>query len=140
MLITVFNEIRKDKDNFTPAGPGSFKRWVFKIAYFKCLNHDKARRKGIKLTSEIFPEEETGIPDDLVFDLTPRISEYDQASDKSKDALSKLSAEEIKLMKLVSQDMKYKEIVQYPEFRKYPLDALKQKIYNIRKRISKQEG
>ena len=132
VLIKVFKGIKE----FTSTGPGSFKRWVFRIAYFETLSHDKARRKGLKLTSEIFTEETTGIPDDLVFELTPRISEYDRASDNLNDTLTKLSDEEINLMTLVSRDIKYQDIIKYPEFMKYSLEALKQKIYNIRKRMS----
>jgi RNA polymerase sigma factor (sigma-70 family) len=133
VLIKVFKGIRE----FTSTGPGSFKRWVFKIAYFECLNHDKARRKGLKLTSEIFTEETTGIPDDLVFELTPHISDYEQADTQLQNALAQLSDEEIRLMKLVCHGVPHKDIIQRLEFRQYSLEALKQKIYNIRKRISK---
>ena len=118
------------------AGPGSFKRWVFRIAYFEALNHDKARRKGLKLTSEIFTEETTGIPDDLVFELTPRISDYERADEQLKDALAKLSDEEQKLIQLVAQHTPYRDIIKRPEFSKYKsVDYLMLKVHNIRKRI-----
>jgi len=137
VLIKVFNEIRQGK--FTPVGPGSFKRWVFKIAYFECLNQDKARRKGPKLTSEIFTEEPTGIPDDLVFEVTPRTQDYDNAEVKLEGILSKLSDEEQKLMRLVSEGKPYKEIQQDPLFSKYSVDYLMLKVHNLRKRIRGKE-
>jgi len=133
VLIKVFNGIR----DFTPTGPGSFKRWVFKIAYFECLNQDKKRRKGSKTISEIFPDEETGIPDDLVFELTPRTKDYDNAELKLEAIRSKLSDEEQKLMRWVSEGKPYKEIQPDPLFSKYSVDYLRRKVSNLRKRIRK---
>ena len=132
VLIKVFKGIKE----FTSTGPGSFKRWVFRIAYFEALNHDKARRKGLKLTSEIFTEETTGIPDDLVFELTPRISDYERADEQLKDALAKLLDDEQKLLQLVAQGTPYGDIIKRPEFSKYKsVDYLMLKVHNLRKKI-----
>ena len=158
VLIKVFNGIR----DFISTGPGSFKRWVFKIAYFECLNQDKARRKCMKLTSEIFTEETTGIPDDLVFssavrpegvtadyswqypdksglpdyELTPRTQDYDNAEVTLETILSKLSDDEQKLIQLVAQHTPYRDIIKRPEFSKYKsVDYLMLKVHNLRKKI-----
>jgi len=135
VLVTIFNELRRVPSGFIPAGPGSFKKWVFRIAYFEALNHDKKRRKGLKLTSEVFPEEETGIPDDLIFDVTPTTTDYEEVEEQLKDITAKLTEEELKLMKLVSIPMEYIDIQKQPEFQKYSVDYLMLKVYNIRKRI-----
>jgi len=134
VLVTIFNEISQGK--FIPAGPGSFKKWVYRIAHFEALNHDKKRRRGLKLTSELFTEEETAIPDDLLYDITPDSTDYEEVEEQLKDITSKLTGEELDLMKLVCQPMEYADIQKLPEYKdKYSVDGLKQKVYNIRKRI-----
>jgi len=133
VLITIFNEI--SQGHFIPAGPGSFKKWVYRIAHFEALNHDKKKRKGPKLTSEVFPEEETGIPNDLLYDVTPTSTDYEEIEEQMKEIISKLTKEELKLMKLVCKPMEYKDIQKEPEFKKYSVDYLMLKVYNIRKRM-----
>jgi DNA-directed RNA polymerase specialized sigma24 family protein len=135
VLVTIFNELNQIPSHFTPAGPGSFKKWVYRIAHFEALNHDKKKRKGPKLTSEVFPEEETGIPNDLLYDVTPTSTDYEEIEEQMKEIISKLTKEELKLMKLVCKPMEYKDIQKEPEFQKYSVDYLMLKVYNIRKRM-----
>jgi len=146
ILITIYLELNKDPSGFEPTGPGSFKKWVYRIAHFKALNCDKKRRKDFKLTSEIFSDDDTAIPDDLLFAITPTSTDYEEVEEQLKDISSKLDGEELKLMELLctpvyrpdgtSRPMEYADIQKLDEYKdKYSVDALKQKVYNIRKKI-----
>jgi len=137
VLLIIWTKLRDGL--FMPAGPGSFKRWVYKIAYFEALKQDKRRGKRAKPLSEVFPEEPTGIPDDLLIDLAPRVSDYEEAELKLPEMLSRLSEEEQRLMRLVSEGKPYKEIQQDPSFSRYSLDYLMRKVYIIRQRMRGKE-
>lgn len=135
ILVTVSEGIRSGSSGrFVPRGEGSFKKWIYRIAYFKCLNSDKKRRKESKPVSEVFPEEPTGFPDDLIMQTKPQSSDYERVRRRLQEVTKFLSPEELKLMRLVSDKKPYKEIIQEPEFSKYSLDYLKRKVYNIRKK------
>jgi len=138
VLIAIFNGIRND--GFTPAGDDSFKRWVYKLTYFACLNADKKRRKGLKMISEVFPESEGQFPDEVFIHITPRTSDYEEIEEKLADTLSKLSPDEQKLMRLVAQGIPYDIIQKEPEFAKYSLDYLMRKVYRIRKKMEPKGG
>lgn len=133
ILLTVSNELRR-KGGFVPRGEGSFKKWIYRIAYFKCINSDKKRRKDSKTISEVFPQEPTGFPDDLILQVKPQSSDYERARLKLQEVTKFLTPEELKLMRLVSERKPYKEIIKEPEFSKFSLDYLKRKVYYIRKK------
>ena len=133
VLIAIFNGIRNEE--FESAGDGSFKRWVYKLTYFACLRNDKKRRKGLKMISEVFPESEGQFPDEVFVHVTPRTSDYETTEEKTADVVAKLTPDEQKLMRLVSQGVSGEQILKEPEFAKYSLDYLWLKIYNIRKRM-----
>jgi len=135
IVLTLFTEIRSGR--FNPAGDGSFRKWVYRVTQLECLNQDKKRRKQFKPVSEVFPEEPTGLPSDLLMQVSPESADYESADRKLQAVLKYLTTEEQKLMQLVSAHKEYKEILQEPEFAKYSLDYLKHKIYNIRQRIRK---
>jgi len=139
VFLTAFAMIRSGQ--FTPRGPGSFKKWLYRIAWFECLNSDKERRKSFRPVSEVFPEEPTGFPDDLIPQITPQTSDYEQAYQKWQEVSKYLKPTELKLMQLVSAGnvgKKYKEIIKEPEFSHYKsLDYLMRKVYIIRKKIRK---
>jgi len=135
VLISIFNGIINEE--FTPAGDGSFKRWVYKLTYFACLNADKKRRKGLKMISEVFPESEGQFPDEVFVHITPRTSDFEAIEEKLADALSKLSPDEQKLMRMVSQGVPYDIIQKEPEFAKYSLDYLMLMVYRIRKKLAR---
>jgi DNA-directed RNA polymerase specialized sigma24 family protein len=136
ILITIYLELSKNPSGFEPSGPGSFKKWIYRIAHFKALNCDKKRRKDFKLISEIFSDDDAGIPDDLLFAITPTSTDYEEVEEQLKDISSKLTDEEFNLMKLVCTPMEYADIQKLDEYKdKYSVDALKQKVYNIRKRL-----
>ncbi len=136
ILETVSNGLRR-KDGFVPRGEGSFKKWLYRIAYFACLNSDKKRRKESKPVSEVFPEEPTGFPDDLIRQVTPQSSDYERARRRLQEVSQYLTPDELKLMRLVSEKKSYKEIIKEPEFSKYSLDYLMRKVYNIREKAKK---
>lgn len=133
--VTIFEEIRKGR--FIPSGVGSFKAWVYKICQNVCWNANKDRARQPKPISELYPEEPTGMPDDLLPKMPTQTVNYDHLATKIKDATSHLSLEEQKLMRLISERKKYKEIQQDPSFSKYSLDYLMLKVYNIRKKAKK---
>jgi DNA-directed RNA polymerase specialized sigma24 family protein len=135
IAITLFTEIRSGR--FKPTGDGSFRKWVYTVAHLECLNQDKKHRKQFKPVSEVFPEEPTSLPDDLLPQVTPESADYESADRKLQAVLKYLKPEEQKLMQLVSINTPYIKILQEPEFAKYSLDYLKHKIYNIRQRIRK---
>lgn len=141
ILVTVSEGIRSGRSGrFVPRGEGSFKKWLYRIAYFRCLNSDKKRRKDLKTISEVFPEEPTGFPDDLIMQTRPRSSDYERARRSLQEVSQHLSPDELKLMRLVSDKKPYKEIQSDPDFTKYSLDYLKQKVYNIRQKAKSLRG
>ncbi|MBI4834235.1 MAG: hypothetical protein HY811_05400 [Planctomycetes bacterium] len=133
VLMTIWNELNQKK--LTELTPGAFNKWVYKITYFACLNADKKHRREKKTTSEIFTKEDTNLVDVLYAQTTPTTSDYEDVAEQLKDASSKLDDEELELMQLVSQKVEYIDIVKKERFKQYSVDALKQKVYNIRKRL-----
>lgn len=131
--VIIFEKLRSG--GFIPAGAGSFKAWAYKICQNVCWNANKDRARQPKRISELYPEEPTGMPDDLLTKMPTQTVNYDQLATKLKDTTSHLSLEEQKLMTLVSQHKKYQEIQQDPDFAKYSLDYLMRKVYNIRKKM-----
>lgn len=136
--ITIFEEIRNGR--FIPTGAGSFKAWAYTICQNVCWNANKNQARQPKRISELYPEEPTGMPDNLLPQMPMRTVNYEHLATKLKDVTSHLSPEEQKLMTLVSQRKKYQEIQQDPDFAQYSLDYLMLKVYNIRKKMRQVKG
>lgn len=135
ILLIVFDEIKSGK--FTPqVGAGSFKRWLYTVAYLETLRQDKKRRRATRPISQVYPEEPTGMPADILTKRPTKTRDYDRTKRRLNKVLSELSLEEQKLMRLVSEKS-YKEIQKDPDFAKYSLDYLMRKVYIIRQRILK---
>lgn len=122
--------------NFQSRGAGSFKAWLYTIAELECLNTDKKRRRSTIQVSQAFPESEKPFPEDeVLFKIASNDSDIEYARMKLERAFKNLKPEEVKLLQL-SVRMKYKDIIKRREFSKYKsVDSLKDKIYNIKKKI-----
>ncbi|MDI6789046.1 MAG: sigma factor [Planctomycetota bacterium] len=132
-LLTILNELKDN--NFIPKGPGTFRSWAYSVAKHHCLKATEKLASQIKPISQFYPDEPTGMPDDLIQDISKDIVDYEYLDYKLSQVMSELSLEVQKLMLLVSQDKTYKEIQQDPWFSKYSVDYLRRKVYNIRKRM-----
>jgi DNA-directed RNA polymerase specialized sigma24 family protein len=137
VLITIFNEL--SNHNFASIVEGSFKKWVYRITYFACINSDRERRADMKTTSDVFPEEETDLSNLVLMRTTPSTSDYEEVEEQLNEVSARLTDEELELMKLVSQKVPYKKIRERQEFQKYSVDYLKHKVHNIRKRMREKE-
>lgn len=133
--IIIFTKIKSGK--FIPDSAGSFKKWAYKVCQNITYQANKKSARRERPISEYYPEEPTGMPDDLLPMMPMETVNYDHLATKLKTLLSELSLEEQKLMRLISQKKSYKEIQQDPCFRKYSLDYLMRKVYNIRKKMRK---
>jgi DNA-directed RNA polymerase specialized sigma24 family protein len=123
-------------DGFAPAGPGSFRAFLYETARNICFNHNKNRMRLIKPVSEMFTDDELPGIGELV--LTNDLGiDYDDINDRIKGITGQLTPDELKLMKLVAERVKYIDIRKEPEFQKYSVDYLMRKVYNIRKKISR---
>ena len=101
------------------------------------MNADKKRRAEDPLTSEVFTNEETNLADLVLIQTTPRTSDYEEVAEQLNNVLPKLSGPENKLMELVGKKVPYKKIRKLREFKKYSVDYLMLKVYNIRKRLKR---
>jgi RNA polymerase sigma factor (sigma-70 family) len=137
ILLIIFEQIKSGK--FISSGEGSFKRWLYTVAQLETLCQDRGRRRAARPVSQVYPEEPTGIPDDVLTKRPTETKDYDGIKQRLNDALSQLSLEEQKLMRLVSEGKSYKKIQKNPCFSKYSLDYLMRKVYNIRQKILKKE-
>ena len=135
VFLTIFQEIKNGR--FLPAGEGSSKGWLYKVAYLECLRADKKRRKEFKSLSEYYPKEPTGLPDDLLAKQPPAGADYERTNARLADALARLTPEEQKLIHLLAAGKSYREIRADPDFSKYSLAYLKLKIYNTRCKAKK---
>ena len=134
ILLTILKELKTN--NFIPKGPGTFRSWAYSVAKHHCLKATEKLKSQPKPASQVYPDEATGMPDDLIQDMSKDIVDYGYLDYKLSKVMPELSLEEQKLMLLVSQDKTYKEILQDPWFSKYKsVDSLKDKIYKIRKRM-----
>lgn len=143
IMLIAFEGITGNK--FTDMTPDSFRKWLYTIAHNQCIKQTQEKFKEFKPLSQVFPDDEKGIADgddsgadDL--DLMVRIPEgddYDTSHNRAEEILSKLSLEEQKLMRLISQGKSYKEIQQHPWFKKYSIDYLMRKVYKIRQKVYK---
>jgi RNA polymerase sigma factor (sigma-70 family) len=138
ILVIVFEEIKSGK--FVPAGAGSFKGWLYTVAHLETLRHDKQRRRTHIPISQLYPEEPTGIPDDILAYRPTETKDYEGINQRLNEVLSQLSLEEQKLMRLVSQGEageKYKPVLADPFFSQYSLEYLMRKVYLIRQKIAR---
>jgi DNA-directed RNA polymerase specialized sigma24 family protein len=133
VLETIFNELSRRE--FASLVEDSFRKWVYKITYFACMNADKKRRAEDPLTSEVFTNEETNLADLMLIQTTPRTTDYEEVEEQLNNILPKLSGPEKKLMELVGKKVPYKKIRKLREFKRYSIDYLMRKVYNIRKRM-----
>ncbi|MFH1230837.1 MAG: hypothetical protein V1709_05005 [Planctomycetota bacterium] len=136
IFMVVCQGIRDGK--FQSRGAGSFRAWLWTIAELECLNADKKRRRSIVPVSQAFPDSEKPFPEDeVLFKIASNDSDIEYARIKLARAFKdkNITPEEIKLLQL-SVRMKYKDIIKRKEFSKYKsVDSLKDKIYNIKKKI-----
>lgn len=139
ILVIIFEEVKNGK--FVPGDAGSFKGWLYTVARLETLRQDKKRRRTpTRPISQLYPEEPTGIPDDILAHRPTKTKDYDGIKARLNEVLSELSLEEQKLMRLVSARTPYIKILQDPMFSKYSLAYLKLKIYNIRHKKRKTPG
>jgi len=132
----VFIEISQKikSGEFAPREPGSFRHFLYQTALNICFNENKKRMSLVKPVSEIFTDEELpGIGELLL--TKDSGTDYDEINERIKEITAQLTPEELKLMKLVSEEVPYTDIQRRQEFQKYSVDAIKQKVYNIRKRM-----
>jgi len=135
ILLIICKRLKANK--FIPRKDGSFKAWVFKICRIEVIKQDQKRQKRPRSISERYPEEPTGIPDDLLMQRPHGYNDYDPRLRYVQSIMNQLTDVEQKLMQLISQDKSYKEINQEPLFQKYSLDYLKRKVYTIRIKVFK---
>ncbi len=124
---------------FESQGEGSFRKWLLGLCQLECYKQDSARAKLPKTTSTLFPSSFANIPLPAKKELEPENETIhnEQVNNQLKEALFQLTPEEQKLMQLVADNVKYKDILKKPEFSKYTLDYLRRKIYTIRQRFNK---
>ena len=122
---------------FKNEGPGSFRRLLCTIARLECYKHDTEHAKNPMTTSAMFPSSFADIPIGTIDEPVNDEPEKESTMDKLNKTLVKLTPDEQKLMRLVANQVKYKDILKEPEFCKYSLDYLKLKIYNIRNKLKK---
>ena len=145
IMLIAFEGITGNK--FTDMTPGSFRKWLYTIAHNQCIKQTQEKFKEFKPLSQVFPDDEKGISesqegqddfgeDDLMVRI-PEGDDYDTSHNRAEEILSKLSLEEQKLMRLISQGKSYKEIQQHPWFKKYSIDYLMRKVYKIRQKVYK---
>lgn len=135
IFLTAFEEI--SQGGFQPAGPGTFRHWLYEIALHQCRKSGTDRQSSPKPISQLYPDESTGIAEDTLVARPPEQTDYSSIEKKLADVLSHLSLSEQQLMRFVSEGMSYQEIHQKPEFAKYDIDYLMRKVYLIRKKLLK---
>ncbi|MFH1226734.1 MAG: hypothetical protein V1701_02370 [Planctomycetota bacterium] len=136
-LLTILKELKTN--DFMLKGTGTFRSWAYLVAKHHCLKATEKLASRPKLLSQVYPDEPTGMPDDLMTNMPTDIVDYEYLDCKLSKAMSELSLEEQKLMRLVSQDKTYKEIQQDPWFSKYSVDYLMRKVYIITKRMREKD-
>jgi RNA polymerase sigma factor (sigma-70 family) len=132
VFLKVFTIFKAGK--FQPIGPGSFRSFLYETARRICFDQNEKRMRHDRPASEIFTDEELSTPDELCY-RQPETTDYDEINERVKEVLSKLTPEEQKLMWLVSKKIPYKKIILEPEFKKYSIDYLMLKVYNIKKKF-----
>jgi len=132
-VFTIFKEGR-----FKPELAGSFKTLLYKTAKNVCFDENEKRMRSARPLSEVFTREELATPEELCY-RQPESTDYDEIQERVKQVLAKLTKKEQKLMWLVSEGKKCKDIIKMRPFSKEykSVDSLKQKIYNIRKKFKK---
>jgi len=120
VLLVICNRLKKGE--FIPRQSGSFKAWVFKICRLEVIKQDQKRRRRPRPISDRYPEEPTGIPDDLLAKRPRDYDDYDPRLRHVQSIMNQLTGVEQKLMQRISEGKSYKEIIQEPMFGKYTLD------------------
>lgn len=125
---------------FVPVGPGTFRAFLYQTAQNICFNQNKNRMRLMKPVSEIFTDEELpGIDGFLWIKDIPLRRDYESINDRIKEITAELTQAELKLMKLVTEKVPYKQIQKESEFQKYSVDYLRRKVHNLRKRMRSKE-
>lgn len=137
--ITFIKISRKIKSGgFVPAGPGTFRASLYQTAQNICFNQNKNRMRLMKPVSEIFTDEELPGIDGFLW-IKDIGTDYESINDRIKEITAELTQAELKLMKLVTEKVPYKQIQKESEFQKYSVDYLRRKVHNLRKRMRSKE-
>ncbi|MFH1227880.1 MAG: hypothetical protein V1701_08245 [Planctomycetota bacterium] len=121
---------------FAPKGPGTFRSWLYSVAWNIC--HESQREfayapktLGKQLMDELPSDIESAMPEGEIED------QIEDASAKIEWILGQLTDEEKMLFRLVNQDKPktYKEIQEMEPFNKYALVSIRSMVCRIRKFI-----
>jgi DNA-directed RNA polymerase specialized sigma24 family protein len=126
--------------SFKPTTAGLFKAFLFATTEKTCWEMNRKQKRLYKATSEVFPKEPTGIPEDIF----PRrvdsdIGYYDYLRLKLQKVLPLLNEQERRLLELVSEGKSYEDAQKDPLLCQHPVDYLKLMMYNIKKKIKGKE-
>ena len=125
------------KRGFKALGPGAVRSYLYQTAQNLCYKENKRRVRQARPVSESFPEGPNGMPEDTL-SIRPKTQvNYERLDKELAKVWSQLTPEEQRLMELISQGRKYREIIQEEPFRKFSVAYLKLKIYNTRRKIRK---
>ena len=133
IIRTTISKVR-DK-SFKVEGVGSFAAWFYKVAFLKCLNADKKRRKSDPNLSAACPDSRGPFPDDKILSMVHSNAADIPAMRRRLVNIFKGLPEEDKKLLILSVEMPYGEIIKKPEYSKYNVHSLTEHLYNIRKKI-----
>ncbi|MFH1227280.1 MAG: hypothetical protein V1701_05180 [Planctomycetota bacterium] len=121
---------------FAPKGPGTFRSWLYSVAWNICHESEREfahapKTLGKQLMDELPSDIESAMPEGEIE------NQIEDASAKIEWILGQLTDEEKMLFRLVNQDQPktYKEIQAMDMFKQYTLDNLRRKVCDIRKFI-----
>ena len=136
VLLVITAGIRKDK--FLDDTPGSFHKWAYAICHREVLKQDEKRLHQPKAISTLYPEDSTGIPDDILT-AEPMDTNDGETFEELEKALAQLPPDEQKLMRMSCQPRQYTldDILKEPEFKDLTRGSLKNKICNVRKKLGR---
>ncbi|MDI6789045.1 MAG: sigma-70 family RNA polymerase sigma factor [Planctomycetota bacterium] len=135
IFLKVMELLRAGK--FIPAGPGTFRSWLYETARNICHEEEREYAKQPKTLGKQLLD---AIPSDL--ESTRPVEEIEETvesiSAEAERILSTLSQEEQLLLRMVSEGKSYKEIQATEPFTKYTLPNLRRKACDIRKYLFKE--
>lgn len=133
VVLAILEGLRNNR--FTDTAPTGFARWVYTICRNICIN---ANRKSLKVRtfSEVFPAEDQS-PDPSVLTEEPDIpAPYEDRRADAERVMAELTPKDQKLVRLrIKENKSYEEIQQDDDFKKYSVDYLMDRMYDIRNKI-----
>lgn len=135
VVVVILEKLQKNR--FDPAGPASFKTWVYSVCKNICLTANRKAQHQKPFTT-VYQAGQQPDPLGVLDRLGDEAPEYSGQLAQANDVMAKLPPKDQKLLRLrLMENKSYEEIQLDEDFKKYSIDYLMKMMYKINIKINK---